>query len=215
MQLALYFFGTLFLLAACTTTSADSFADMDTANNCGCQWQGPFSWLIDEVDAVAHVTIVSHNDNSMDGKIIALYKGESLDDTIRIWGDRGYECRPPVDYFATDSQWLLAIKKIEAIPSNSFDPFNPERSFGRKGDYQLSACGAYWLKVEDNKASGNITSILDWDYNPEMNPVPLTVIADFISGNASYADIIGHSNEITSIEVMMRKSKQWLKNQQQ
>lgn len=208
------FIGALLIASLSTSTSADSFADMDTANSCGCQWQGPFSWLVDEVDTIAHVTIVNHNDNAMDARIISLYKGQSFDQEIRIWGDRGYQCRPPVSYFETDTQWLLAINKINTIPESSFDPFNPDQSFGRKGDYQLSACGAYWLKIEDNKASGNITSILDWDYNPPMDPVPVKIIADFINGDASFADIIGHSNEITSIEVMMRKSKQWLKNQQ-
>ncbi len=55
--------------------------------------------------------------------------------------------------------------------------------------------------------------MLEWEWQPKMDPVPVSVIIDFINGKAGYADIIGYSNEITSIEEMIRQSKQWLKNQ--
>ncbi|WP_148059398.1 hypothetical protein [Sinobacterium caligoides] len=187
---------------------------MDPRNNCGCSWQGPFSWIADNVDTIAVVSIASHSGNSMDVNVEQLLKGKTYDKVVRIWGDRGYECRPPVELFPRNSRWLLALQTIDKLPADSFDPFHPDRSFGRIGDYQLPACGAYWLAVEGDRVSGNITSILDWDYTPEMDPVPIAVIKAFIEGKAGYADIIGYSNEITSPEAMMRKSKLWLKNQQ-
>ncbi len=203
----------MFTVATSSLNHAESFNDMDPHNNCGCQWQGPFSWIVDSSDTIAIVEVISHNGNSMDVTIEQLIKGGHTEPTVRIWGDTGYECRPPVSLFPNQSKWLLALQRIDKLPENGFDPFHPERSFGRQGDYQLPACGAYWLAVDGDKVSGNITSMLEWEWQPKMDPVPISVIIDFINGKAGYADIIGYSNEITSIEEMIRQSKQWLKNQ--
>ncbi len=40
-----------------------------------------------------------------------------------------------------------------------------------------------------------------------MTPVPISLVQKFIDGNASYSDIISVSDEVTSGEAMMRKSK--------
>jgi hypothetical protein len=174
---------------------------------CGCEWQGPFSWLTDDADAVVLGTVISHKGNSFDIEVERMLKGKEFRQTVRIWGHQKDDCRAEVESFATQTRWVFALDQIEEIPAGGFDPSTPNLSYGRVNDYSLPKCGAYWLKAEGNKVRGNITSIFDWEYEGDMTPVSIETIQNFIDGRASYADIIAESNEVTSGDAMMRKSK--------
>lgn len=175
---------------------------------CECDWNGPFSWLVDDADALLLGEVVGHSGNSMDVEVMRVMKGKELRQTVRIWGERGDLCRADVDDFAAGGQWLFALRAIDELPPGGFNPETPNVSYGRVGDYALSRCGAYWLRHEDGKLSGNITSVFRWDYAPAMNPVPVDLIQAFVDGEADYADIIGESEEITSKEAWMRHMRE-------
>jgi hypothetical protein len=174
---------------------------------CSCEWQGPFSWLTDDADAIILGKVISRKGNSFDIEIESMLKGKEFRETIRIWGQQKNDCRAEIDNFPNGSRWVFALDQIEKIPQGGFDPSTPNISYGRLNDYSLPKCGAYWLKAEGNKVSGNITSIFDWEYEGDMTPVRIDTIKKFIDGEASYADIIAQSNEVTSGDAMMRKSK--------
>ena len=177
---------------------------------CECQWQGPFSWLVDDADSIVLGEVVGSVGNSFDLKVMSTMKGKTAGDTIRVWGERGDLCRPDVARFPPGSQWLFVLELITEVPPGGFSPGTPNISYGRRGDYALSKCGAYWLQHSEGELAGNITSVYQWDYAPEMNPVPVALIQAFIDGDADYADIIGVSNEVTSKEAWMRRMRQRL-----
>jgi hypothetical protein len=163
---------------------------------------------VDAADNIVLAEVLSRRGNSMDVKVLRRMKGELGSDTLRIWGERGDLCRADVAQFSPGSQWVFALEAISSVPAGGFNPGTPNISYGRPGDYALSKCGAYWLRHSDGAVSGNITSVYQWDYFPEMDPVPVDLIQAFIDGEADYADIIGVSNEITSKEAWMRQMRQ-------
>ena len=177
------------------------------AGACECEWQGPFSWLVDDADAVLAGTVVGGSGNSLDLQVERSLKSDQSESQVRIWGKYRNNCRADLARFTAGSRWVFVLRRIDEVPAGGFSPSTPSISYGRVGDYQLSRCGAYWLRLEGDRASGNITSVFDWEYEPEMTPVSLDLLQRFIEGDASYADIIGDSEEVTSGEVMMRRSK--------
>ncbi len=174
---------------------------------CTCEWQGPFSWLTDDADAIVLGEVVAQKGNSFDVFVEQVMKGKELRKVVRIWGDRGVDCRAEVERFPIGTRWVFALDAITEIPEGGFNPSTPNISFGRINDYSIPRCGAYWLKAQGDKLSGNITSMFEWEYETDMTSVRIQLIQDFIDGKAGYADIIGESNEITSGDVMMRRSK--------
>ena len=177
---------------------------------CSCQWQGPFSWLTDDADFVVLAEVLSHKGNSMDLVVTDAIKGKEFNEIIRVWGEYQQYCRANVQQFAPGSRWVFALHRIKRVPAGGFNPSTPNISYGRVNDYSLSPCGAYWLREKNGTVTGNITSVFEWDYNPDMDPVPYDVIHDFVNGKAGYADIIEHSNEITSERALIRRSRELL-----
>jgi len=178
---------------------------------CDCKWQGPFTWLVDDADLVVLARFdAPQKGNARDVLIEDTLKGHSFDEVIRLWGTYKNYCRANVDQFPTGSRWVLVLDRIDEIPNDGFNPNTPNQSFGRKGDYALSRCGGYWLKEKNGMLTGNITSIVEWDYDPLMDPVPYDVVQQFIDGEVGYTEIIEHSGEITSKEAMLRRAKKEL-----
>lgn len=177
---------------------------------CDCEWQGPFTWLVDAADLVVAGEVVASTGNSMDVRPDRILKGPEPLAPIRVWGRYREDCRADVTEFPVGSRWVLVLERIDRVPEGGFSPSTPNVSFGRPGDYALQRCGAYWLRLEGDRARGNLTSVFEWDYAPEMTPVPLDLLQKFIDGEADYADIIEASDEVTSGEVMQRKTRRAL-----
>ncbi len=197
------------LIARHLATACVAWFSSAVAAQCECAWQGPFSWLVEDADYIVLGEVVARRGNSFDLRVMLSLRGQSGSDMIRIWGERGGDlCRPDVSLFPVGGQWLFALQEISAIPPGGFNPSTPNISYGRPGDYTLSKCGAYWLEHRDGLLSGNITSLFQWDYAPEMNPVPVSLVQAFIEGEAGYADIIEVSDEVTSKEAWLRKMRQ-------
>lgn len=175
---------------------------------CDCEWEGPFTWLVDASDLVVAGEIVATSGNSVDMRVERSLKGAGPEAPIRVWGEYRGDCRADVANFPPGSRWVFILDRIDRVPEGGFSPSTPNVSYGRPGDYALRKCGAYWLRLEDdNRASGNLTSVFEWEWAPEMTPVSLDLLQKFIDGEADYADIIDASDEVTSGEVMLRKTR--------
>jgi len=75
--------------------------------------------------------------------ILETISGNTATNEIEIWGDNGSQCRPYVTQFPIGTEWMLAISR-DHIPENP--------------TYAISVCGAYWLKIENDRAFGRIDS---------------------------------------------------------
>ena len=176
---------------------------------CRCEWQGPFSWVSEDADLVVLARFGDvQKGNWRDVQVEDTLRGENFEDFVRIWGKYQDYCRVNVDTFPPGTRWVLALSRIDKIPEKGFNPATPGVSYGRVGDYSMSQCGAYWLREKNGMVTGNITTMVDWDWDPLMDPVPYDVIKAFVNGEATYVDIIKHSNEITSPEMMLRRSRE-------
>lgn len=171
------------------------------ASACGCLWQGPFVDIIEHADLVVSGRVTASRGNSFDIDIDEVLRGSEFREQIRIWGyldmdsaqasqtaaqDRNDprrntppsdqlepQCRADAAEFAPGSQWILALQRIDSVPTQGFDPDTPNISYGRPQDYALSQCGVYWLARDHSVVSGNILQAPRWEYRGTPNPVLL------------------------------------------
>lgn len=149
--------------------------------DCACLWQGSFSELAQTTDLVIAGEVSSRKGNAIDFSVQQSLKGPAWHESIRVWMKTASYCRPPAEQFSMGSQWVLALYKIDTIPENGFSPSTPNISYGRVGDYRLSNCGGYWLRVTGNLVEGNLLPEMPrWDYQPPMRGVPLSLLTRFI-----------------------------------
>ena len=152
---------------------------------CNCLWQGPFADVYTDSDLLAQVRVISQQGNSADMQIETRIAGKEYQPQIRVWGDTGELCRPEISDFPVGSQWIVALERIDKVPDDGFNPFKPNISFGRKGDYSLSSCGVYWLPIKGGRVSGNILSATRWQYlDPKKTPVIMSLFMDWLNGDA-------------------------------
>lgn len=102
--------------------------------------------------------------------------GSPPDSTPRMSGDNGVtglpepgydpafdaDCRVDVADIDPGSQWVMALRRIERLPSSGFNPATPNISYGRVDDYALSRCGVYWLRRDASFVSGNLLKAPRW-----------------------------------------------------
>jgi len=86
----------------------------------------------------------------MEVKVLEVLKGKESRKNIRIWGDNGAQCRPYVSGFPQGTEWVFAIRRIRQ------DSAAPDLE--KRGDYDLSVCGGYWLQVEGEQAKGDVSN---------------------------------------------------------
>ena len=162
---------------------ASLFVVAPAHSECGCLWQGSFVDVQGETDLVVSATVVSTKGNSIDLDITRLLRGTEYQQRIRVWLDTGDLCRAPVGGFAVDSQWVMALDRIEELVPGGFNPRTPNISYGRVGDYSLSRCGGYWLSQSENLVSGNLTGGPRWEMEPKMSPILLDLVAAYVAGD--------------------------------
>ena len=151
-------------------------------SECECLWQGPFTRVESSTDLVVVAAVTGSRGNSIDVHIDQVLRGEHYSREARIWLDGGGQCRPAIDTFSHESQWVMALDLIEETPADGFNPNTPNISYGRIGDYSISKCGGYWLSREGELVSGNLTGGPRWEMNPKMSPVLLELVAGFVDG---------------------------------
>jgi hypothetical protein len=118
---------------------------------CSCSWEGPFLKVVTQSEYVIRGMVKEHLNagkggtrEDMNVEVLEVLKGNYAGKTIRIKGNYGWLCRPPVTQFPVGTEWILAINGPGSKP-------------GVDGGPAISACGQYWLQVVNSKATGNIT----------------------------------------------------------
>lgn len=140
--------------------------------------------------------------------------GQEFKKDIRIWGFDGQQCRPDVKEFPLDSEWLFALKKITTDSPERFNPNTPNIGFGRINDYYLSMCGAYWLQVHENFATGNLLNGQRWQWSDdEMNPVLIDLIEAYIKGRVPVQALLEAAKPQTAVKKLMNETKKFLNQQ--
>ena len=150
--------------------------------DCECLWQGPFTSVQQDTDLVVAGRVVASKGNSIDVTISQTWRGAQYLQRIRIWLNSSTLCRPDADQFPVNSDWVLALDRIDELAPGGFNPSTPNISYGRVGDYSLSSCGGYWLSLHDGVVTGNLASGTRWEHNPKMSPVLTELVASFVAG---------------------------------
>ncbi|NND67877.1 MAG: delta-aminolevulinic acid dehydratase [Halioglobus sp.] len=189
------------------------------ANNvlaeCECLWGGSFVDVQAATDLVVVGTIVSRRGNSVDIEVERRLRGDEEFSPLRVWLRTGDYCRPPVDIFPPGSEWVMALNRIDTLPEGGFNPSTPNVSFGRVGDYSLSSCGGYFLERGGDWVSGNLVDAPRWEYQPQMTPVLLDLVAGHMEGRVSRESLKEASQEDPALRELILDTKAFLRNENQ
>jgi len=184
------------------------------AADCDCLWRGPFTRVQSETDLVVSATITAARGNSVDLKIDRILRGEPHSDEIRVWLDDGNLCRAEAGSFALQSQWVMALDRIEQLPPGGFNPNTPNISFGRVGDYSLSRCGGYWLRQSENLVTGNLSGGPRWEMSPKMSPVLLDLVAAYVDGDIDEETLREAGRVDPALQELIIETRVFLRQQQ-
>lgn len=151
---------------------------------CACLWQGAFADVQGDTDLVVAGEVRSIKGNALDLRVVDELRGLAYRDTIRVWLHTRNYCRPPIDDFPMGSRWVMALDKIRSVPAGGFDPGTPNQSYGRRGDYILSNCGAYWLNYSGEAVTGNLIDGPRWAREVNRRPVLFALLKAYVRGDA-------------------------------
>ena len=196
------------LFAALTLTLANA----SFAAECECLWEGSFVEVHPVTDRVVSGTVISTKGNSIDVGVERDLRGGDAFDIIRIWlRTDDYPCRPEVDRFPPESTWIMALDRIEEVPEGGFNIDTPNISYGRVGDYTLSACGGYWLNRTGPVVTGNLVNAPRWDREPPMTPVLVEVVANHVAGRIGDEAVLEASREDPALLKLKLDTKAFLR----
>ena len=108
---------------------------------CDCEWGGDFFTMANQSELVVKVKVIRKMKDSngfnikMEVEVLEVFKGQTNQKTIIVWGDYGADCRPYIDYFEVDCMYYLT-------PTNF------------KNDFEQLNCGEMYLQLENNKVIG-------------------------------------------------------------
>ena len=198
-----------FLLSLCfvlTLLSPPGYAQ------CDCLWQGSFSDVQADTDLVVSGAVVATKGNSVDLAITRNLRSEGGPEEIRVWMKSKNYCRPEAELFPVGTQWVMALDAITATIPGGFDPNTPNISYGRIGDYSLSICGGYWLRQNQNLVMGNLVDAPRWEREPQMTPVLLDLVVDFVQGKLNQDSLLQASKEDPALRELMLDTRSFLRN---
>ncbi len=180
---------------------------------CECIWRGSFSKVQAGTALVVAGTVAGAAGNSIDLAIDRTLRGEANADPIRIWLKTGDYCRPEPKLFPPGSSWVMALNRIERDVPGGFDPNTPNVSYGRVGDYILSSCGGYYLKVADEDwVTGNLVQGAPrWEHDPKMTPVLIDLLAEFIEGDVDHEALLQASQEDPALRELKLNTRAFLR----
>lgn len=178
---------------------------------CECIWQGSFSEVQGETDLVVAGRVVRARGNSIDVSVERRLDGEDTPEAVRVWLRTGDYCRPEPGLFPVDTEWVMALHRIDELVPGGFNPGTPNISFGRVGDYSLSSCGGYWLRLSDNWVTGNLVDAPRWAREPKMTPVLLDLVADYVAGNVDASVLLDASREDPAVRELMLDTRAFLR----
>ncbi len=178
---------------------------------CECLWEGSFSEVQADTSIVVSATVINGKGNAIDVFVDELLRGEEKLPTIRVWLKDGDYCRPEASLFPSDSQWVMALDRIDEEIPGGFNPNTPNVSYGRVGDYSLSSCGGYWLSRSENWVTGNLVNAPRWVREPKMTPVLLDVVAAFVAGKIGADALVEASKIDPELRKLMLDTKAFLR----
>ncbi len=178
---------------------------------CECLWEGSFSEVQAATSLVVSGTVVAGKGNSLDLQVDQLLRGKENLATIRVWLKTGDYCRPEPSIFPLNSQWVMALYRIEDDVPGRFNPNTPSVSYGRLGDYRLSSCGGYWLSRSGDWVSGNLVDAPRWVRVPKMTPVLLDLVADFVAGEVGADALVEASKIDPALRELMLDTRAFLR----
>ena len=121
----------------------------EAANACNCPNAGHFLKVAQSAPLIVKVKILAHDIETlplfMEAEVLDVYRGSYDSKTILVWGDNGFQCRAKIKKFPVGSTWVLALNGPGALP-------------GAEGDYWLSDCGDFWVRVDGAYVVGNVSS---------------------------------------------------------
>ncbi len=174
------------------------FLSLPLRADCDCIWRGSFTDVQQETDLVVAAKVVNSKGNSVDFETSSILRGVEYQNTVRVWMNPGTLCRPEASEFDAGSEWVLALDRIGELNPGDFNPSTPNISVGRVGDYSLSKCGGYRLKLTNDLVTGNLVSATRWDHNPKMSPVLLSLVSAFVAGRID-AQTLKQASEIDPV----------------
>ncbi|MDG1800857.1 MAG: delta-aminolevulinic acid dehydratase [Luminiphilus sp.] len=179
---------------------------------CECLWQGSFSEVAPTTDLVVLGTVGRVKGNAIDIDVDVTLTGPDWATAPRVWLKTGDYCRPDVAEFAKGQRFIFALRRLTEVPVDGFNPSTPNLSYGRVGDYALSNCGGYWLKVEGLRASGNLVPGMPrYAQSPKMTPVLIGHITAYLKGWASLDSLIEATKEDPELEALKKDSRSFLR----
>lgn len=190
-------------LATGTTARAD----------CECLWQGSFAEVQAATDLVVSATVIAGKGNSIDLRVDRTLRGTAPQQDVRVWLKTADYCRPEPELFPADSQWVMALQRINEEVEGGFNPHTPNVSYGRVGDYSLSSCGGYWLSQRGNWVTGNLVNAPRWVREPKMTPVLLDLVADYVDGKISAQALLQASREDPAARELLLDTRAFLREQ--
>lgn len=189
-------------------------AASETAKECSCLWQGSFTEVANDADLVALAQVAQVRGNAADFTVEQIYRGQDWHRELRVWLQAQDLCRPDPKDFPEGTRWVIAIDHIEVIPEGGFDPSTPNISFGRVGDWSLSACGGYFLRANGNTVRGNLLpDMARWDTAPKMNPVSIELIEGWLAGQLGVDVLQRASEENPEARALMLDTRSFLRGQ--
>jgi hypothetical protein len=114
------------------------------AGACSCSWGGPFLDVANDAPLVIRAKVLRHHAApapTMDVLVLETLKGGILDSGMVVQMGDGMHCRPTMDGFPQESEWVLALNGPGAKPGSG---------------WALSHCGEYWLRMEKGEVIGSI-----------------------------------------------------------
>ncbi len=179
---------------------------------CECLWQGSFSEVAPTADLVVLGTVGPAKGNAIDIDVDVTLTGPDWATAPRVWLKTGDYCRPDVAEFAKGQRFIFALRRLTEVPVDGFNPSTPNLSYGRVGDYALSNCGGYWLRVEGLRASGNLVPGMPrYAQSPKMTPVLIGHITAYLKGWASLDSLIEATKEDPELEALKKDSRSFLR----
>ncbi|TCO71886.1 hypothetical protein EV688_12040 [Chromatocurvus halotolerans] len=180
--------------------------------DCACLWRGSFVDVHPEADLVLTGAVSDGRGNSIDIDISRVLRGPDYLQEVRVWLQARDYCRPERELFPVGSTWVMALQRIDSVPEDGFDPNTPDISYGRKGDYLLSSCGGYWLKLSGNVVSGALVKSPRWAREPEMTPVLLDLIDAHVNGRIGDDAVLEASQEDPRVKELILDTKEFLRS---
>lgn len=180
--------------------------------DCACLWHGSFVDVHPDTDLVVAARVESGLGNAIDIGVTRVLRGPDYVQQARVWLQAADYCRPPRDLFPEGSTWIMALKRIDEVPEDGFNPNTPNISYGRKGDYFLSSCGGYWLKLTGDMVSGALVESPRWAREPEMTPVLIDVVEAHIQGRINEETVLEATREDPAVRELMLDTREFLRS---